>query len=311
MRILVIRRGALGDVIITLPLMLNLKKIYPRSYIEVVGEESYWILGYPWLLDKITASESVFVKELYDEGALSSKAIKYFGNFDLIICFIVDPEVVRHKFNGLSKTKFILRNPFFDGCHIIDYTNSILDELYFPEHKINYPRLSFTEDERNEAGTLLASYDKNSKLAAIHPRTYGFKGLSLNIYLEIADFIKKYAEVIWILGPAEEDNQEIIQNIYGKYTVMKINNLKSLAAVLSLTDLYFGCDTGISHMSAATNINTLVLFGPTNPDVWGPRGENVQLLKTGNLENLNITFLKDIIYSCIDHKIGTRDIIEF
>ena len=65
--------------------------------------------------------------------------------------------------------------------------------------------------------------------------------------------------------------------------------LTHLAAVLEHS-IFIGHDSGISHLAAAAGANCVLLFGPTDPDVWAPRNKNVQVLRaqSGRLGNLGI-----------------------
>jgi ADP-heptose:LPS heptosyltransferase len=41
--------------------------------------------------------------------------------------------------------------------------------------------------------------------------------------------------------------------------------------------MYIGNDSGITHLAAAVGTPVLALFGPTNPEVWAPRGPHVRV----------------------------------
>jgi heptosyltransferase III len=43
-----------------------------------------------------------------------------------------------------------------------------------------------------------------------------------------------------------------------------------LAALLSGAQVFIGPDTSVTHLAAATGCPTIVLFGPTDPRIWGP-----------------------------------------
>jgi heptosyltransferase-2 len=57
--------------------------------------------------------------------------------------------------------------------------------------------------------------------------------------------------------------------------------LPHLAGVLEHST-FIGHDSGISHLAAAARANCILLFGPTDPNVWAPRNENVQVLRAPN-----------------------------
>ncbi|HJT89532.1 MAG TPA: glycosyltransferase family 9 protein [Bryobacteraceae bacterium] len=56
-----------------------------------------------------------------------------------------------------------------------------------------------------------------------------------------------------------------------------IENLYELACWLARARLYVGNDSGITHLAAAVGTPVLALFGPTDPARWAPRGPNVRV----------------------------------
>jgi len=55
--------------------------------------------------------------------------------------------------------------------------------------------------------------------------------------------------------------------------------LPLLAAILSRCRLYVGNDSGVTHLAAAVGVPTVAIFGPTDPDVWAPRGPGVRVVR--------------------------------
>lgn len=56
-------------------------------------------------------------------------------------------------------------------------------------------------------------------------------------------------------------------NLAGRLT------LGQLAALIDRCDLFISCDSGPAHIAMAVNTPLVVLFGPTEPEVWGPLGD--------------------------------------
>lgn len=54
--------------------------------------------------------------------------------------------------------------------------------------------------------------------------------------------------------------------------------LDALLAALRSASLYIGNDSGPTHLAAQLGLPTLALFGPTSPARWGPRGPSVTIL---------------------------------
>lgn len=72
-----------------------------------------------------------------------------------------------------------------------------------------------------------------------------------------------------------------------------VENLAELGQLLAGASLYIGNDSGVTHLAAACGANVLALFGPTNPHVWGPRGERVDILKVDRFEDLSVDCVLD------------------
>ena len=75
--------------------------------------------------------------------------------------------------------------------------------------------------------------------------------------------------VHWCAGP-----EEALEG------AVRIDDLYELACWLASARLFMGNDSGITHLAAATGAPVVVLFGPTDPAVWAPRGPRVRIVAT-------------------------------
>jgi ADP-heptose:LPS heptosyltransferase len=72
----------------------------------------------------------------------------------------------------------------------------------------------------------------------------------------------------------------------GREVVLQDLTLVQVAAVLALADGYLGNDSGITQVAAAVRgaggraTPTVALFGPTDPQVWAPRGPHVKVIRS-------------------------------
>jgi len=76
--------------------------------------------------------------------------------------------------------------------------------------------------------------------------------------------------VNWCTGPAEEGcvlPESAVQ--------CACDSLVDLARTLAGARLYLGNDSGITHLAAASGCPCIAVFGPTDPTVWAPLGDNV------------------------------------
>lgn len=304
MRILVIRRGAIGDVIVTLPTVEILRKNYPDAYMEVIGNPGYWEIAYKrGYIDAVSKGDTSLVPELYvRDRKLSKEASDYFSAFDLIIGYASDPEgIVADNLRKTGAKRVITCHPFpkEDNLHAADYTALVLREIGLEVSPPLVPRIYLKEEDLYFASRFLSD-SSNRPLVAIHPRTYGVKGLPLERFISIGRWIENKIgrRTIWIIGQAEEENIDMIKSNFPSSPLLHLHALPKVAAVLSLSSLYFGCDTGISHLAAAAGVRILALFGPTDPHVWGPRGKRVRIIKANDMSNFKEDTLKDAILRC-------------
>ncbi|NUM54100.1 MAG: glycosyltransferase family 9 protein [Candidatus Hydrogenedentes bacterium] len=79
--------------------------------------------------------------------------------------------------------------------------------------------------------------------------------------------------VEWICGPADER-----LTTPDRASVLKVPSIVTLARHLTGTRTYIGNDSGVTHLAAACGCGTVAIFGPTDPRVWAPRGENVAVV---------------------------------
>src|SRR5579884_1159099 len=82
-------------------------------------------------------------------------------------------------------------------------------------------------------------------------------------------------EVEWLAGPEEDLPQ-----------ARRFENLMDVARFLAGVRLYIGNDSGITHLAAATGVKTVAIFGPRSPQIWAPRGENVEVIAVKDLTDL-------------------------
>mgnify|MGYP001773278902 CR=1 FL=1 len=302
MRILVIRRGAIGDIIVTLPTLEILRENYPDAYIEVIGNYKYWEIAHNrYYVNTVSSGETRFLYEIYLRNReFSKETVNYFSSFDLVLAYISDPEgIVRENLIKIGVKRVIIYPPFPRGenQHAADYTALILREIELNVNPPLFPKIHLSREDLNFASRFLFPFREYQPLVAIHPRTFGHKGWAIEKFIEIGRWIENTlnGKSMWIIGPAEEENIKAIESNFPSSPILKFQSLPEVAAVLGSCHLYFGCDTGISHLAAAAGTRVLALFGPTNPRVWCPRGKNVLIVKSDEMPKIQEDKVEEII----------------
>jgi ADP-heptose:LPS heptosyltransferase len=92
--------------------------------------------------------------------------------------------------------------------------------------------------------------------------------------------------VTWIRGPAEAG----LPSEAWPGPVIDRPSLPALAATLAESRLFIGNDSGVSHLAAAVGAPCVVLFGPTDPSLWAPDGSRVRVLRSrdGDLAAISV-----------------------
>jgi len=79
--------------------------------------------------------------------------------------------------------------------------------------------------------------------------------------------------VVELRGPAEPPQARLADALR-----LEGISLKQVAALLTRADAYLGNDSGISHLAGAVGTRGVVVFGPSDPDIWRPLGQTLEIL---------------------------------
>ncbi|HWB83356.1 MAG TPA: glycosyltransferase family 9 protein [Bryobacteraceae bacterium] len=249
MRRLVIRSGAIGDFIVSLPAIECLRS----EYLEVWTTSAH--LSLIRFADRVRGIASTGIDLLGVANPLPG-LIEELRGFDSIVSWY---GANRPEFRelmaslGLPFTFFPALPPKSSGIHAADfYLNQVRRLSDCPSDGV--PRIA--------CGTTREDF------AVIHPFSGGArKNWPLENFQALARQLSRVMPVHWCAGPEDPP-------LAG---AMRIDDLYELACWLSRSRLYVGNDSGITHLAAAVGTPVLALFGPTDPLVWGPRGSNVRI----------------------------------
>ena len=320
-RILIIRGGAIGDFILTLPALKALRDAYPDAQTEILGYKHIAVLAenrfYAQALRSIEYGplSSFFAKNL----ELPAELANYFANFDLIISYLFDPDRIFE--NNLRRCG--VENLLCGPAKIVETAEHAARQLAQPVEEMGIRVGDLTEkvfpsiDDRQFAGEFLQGLQQ--PILAIHP---GSGSTEKNWPLEnwIALFSRdgdfplaedkggepgSFFSLVVISGEADKAQTELLERTWRNREVRFAKNLPlpDLAAVLERA-IFVGHDSGISHLAAAAGANCVLLFGPTDPNVWAPRNKNVQILRaqSGKLSDLKIASVQAAVATTLSNR---------
>lgn len=288
-RILIIRPGALGDLIVTLPTVGAIRNYFQGVHIEIMGYTSFLeIVKGRFYADAISRFDQADIASLFTRDIHIPESIqRRLSAVDTIIPFVLDKEQVLIKNLKATGTRHVIHyDPFppeGKRIHITDHFLKLLDLLGIP-YISEIPKIFLHDEDMFFGDNFIKDRVVDSKklLVAVHPGSGGQKKCwPVKWFAELILRLEEEmnACVFVISGPADH---AIIERLRGeiKKNLVLVEQLPlpGLAAVIKRCNFFIGNDSGITHLAAAAGTDTIAIFGPTDPVLWGPRGERVKIL---------------------------------
>ena len=284
-RALIIRGGAIGDFIVTLPAIKLLRDSIENCMVEV--------LGYPGIADLAVAAglaESTRSLEhrsmalLFVPGAKLDDALcEWLLSFNLIVSYLYDPDgIVRANMARIGVKTYL------DAPHrVIEGQGTAAQQLARPLESLAMylddpaPRIHVPDAE------------SKTRRIAIHPGSGSIKkNWSIDHWCRVLNELRDQSLVL-ITGEAERE-RGVVDQIRSASPGLSFEHwdslpLMELARRMPACSAFLGHDSGISHLAAACGVSCHLFFGPTDPATWAPPNDNVQVLRpaSGNLVDLS------------------------
>ena len=150
-----------------------------------------------------------------------------------------------------------------------------------------HPHLQLTEAEHAVAHRFLSDAGLTSErlLIGIHPGgNWVYKLWDAENYESVANALCKeqHAAILLFAGPNERALQVQVSEMMDTPPILvKTENLRHLAALISMCDVYIGNDTGPMHIASAVDTPVVALFGSTNHIRSGPYGDKHTIVQSG------------------------------
>jgi heptosyltransferase-2 len=301
---LVIRGGAIGDFILTLPVLAALREQFPRTELE--------LLGYPHIARLALAGglvrrvESIEARALAGffarNGELSPELTDYFSEFDIIISYLYDPDqIFKANVSRCTRAQFIAGPHRPDDAASVHATEVFLKPLerlasFQPDAT---PRLPVAKAFETTAATgrWLAAHPGSGSENKIWPETK---------WLELLRQVMKSTTLNLLLvgGEAERSRLEWLARHLPatRLKLMQGMPLPELAQWLASCVAFIGHDSGISHLASAVGLRSLLLWGRTTEAVWLPRGRELTVLRDAQgLDQLAVPVVFHHLEQLLEH----------
>ena len=257
-RAIVIRGGAIGDFILTIPLISYLEKIYTQ--VTIVSKASYYLL-----------LNNEFPKVVFRDLNRGIEAIKEDIQGSDVYTFWFDEDLKKEIQNMGPRKIYFLPAKSENENHIV---NSMFLASGFPVPSAEFLSKPF-----------LGDYWRNGKKLWIHPGSGSLKkNMPISFFFELCkDWLKKNSsnKVIFSFGEADD-------KVFGDFKNNTFNCPDRVSHIFpeSINDLgvelkkgvsfFWGNDSGPSHLAANLGIPTNVCYKVTDSAIWKPTGPRVK-----------------------------------
>jgi lipopolysaccharide heptosyltransferase II len=312
-KILIIKPAAIGDVLLSTPVIENLRFNFPQAEIffltqkyckEVLTDNPYLdrVLTY----DLTTDSSYCLVQNVRKQ------------KYDLVIDLFCNPRTafitfmsrarykVGYKFRLRSYAYNIKIKPRGGEIHNIDFN---LDSLRHLRLEIISRQPFFPLDKIHDefAEKFFAEVELNGKqVIGINPAgTWQTKVWYPEKFIELIKLINgNYTFLLFWGNKNEKAVAEKIRKQTGKNVLLIPEaDLKHMAALIKKCKLFITNDSGPMHIAWVLGVPVAAIFGPTNSKLQGPVGNHTEVIENTSLTCLgcNLTLITDCPYdhSCM------------
>ena len=293
-KILIVRTDRLGDVILSTPVIKNLRTAFPEAHIAFMCRPytRAALEGNPYL-------DEVIVYDKYGEHKSTWTSIKYSQDLKKKK---FDWAIILHPTNRVHLITYFAKIPFRIGWdknmgfllterlkhtkekgrkHETEYTLDMLEILNLPtEDKTTYFPINDDADKRIEELLAKEGLKKEEKFIVIHPSaSCRSKRWPPNYFSELVKTLRDKTNLkIAVITAAGEKRfaEEIVEkndiiDLRGGLTISEVGSL------LKRAQLFISNDSGPVHIAAALNTPVISIFGRKDPGLsptrWAPLGE--------------------------------------
>lgn len=303
-KILVIKFGGIGDVLLSTPVLSNLKNYFADADIFFLTHSSCRDVIY----------ENPYVSRLLtfnfgsDDSKRLLKSIRK-RNFDLVIDLFGNPRtaLVTYRSKAKYRVGFNFRNRKYAyninvegrgaSVHNVEFN---LDAIRALEIPIVSNELSVYIDNahRDFANDFISKNGINKKdiFGILISGGWESKRYKTKDFIELVKKIREKFDVnillIWGIKSEKKECEDIKAGTGDYVYISPETNLKKSSALMRKCKIAIGNDSGLLHLAVASGVPIVGIYGPTNPASQGPYGEKNMVVRNESLDCLNCNLLE-------------------
>ena len=279
---LVARGGAIGDFILTLPVIDALRDEFGNDNVEVLANSQ--VLGLTPVAAVGALDDPTLAHFFVAQSELAPSWCERFRDFDIVLSYLHDPaHAFQRNMQRCGVRKFVsVPAKLTAATHATEQLQVPLRQFGMAPRSA-VPQLHVSDEEIAQARRRLG-VSNSQALIALHPGSgSAAKNWPIENWLALAELLlSRHRIVAVIAGEADHAQFAAFRSRFGERVLYAVEwPLREVAALLAGSH-FVGHDSGISHLAAAVGANCIALFGPTDPAVWAPRGLQVQIIRAPN-----------------------------
>jgi len=306
-KVLIIRGGAIGDFVMTLPIFEAVHCEWPEAEIEVLGYAGIAELAvgrrHATAVRRVDAPEWA---PIFSAGGMPAQGEReYLSRFDLAICVWPDADgVICENIKRAGAREVMAVNPMppeGSAEHAVDFMARQCERAGL--------RVKFREPQLFPSGRdalwaeafMRVTCAGERRLLALHVGSGSRrKNWPARCYGELAGWWigRRAGHVLATGGPADEEALAEFESACGEEGVFTLReeSLPRVAACLARCEAVVGNDSGVMHMAAAVRVPTVTLFGPTDPRVWRPYSSKGAVVTPASGSDMGQITVREVIH---------------
>ncbi len=298
-RLLIVRNDRVGDMVLTMPTLEYVRRLYPSAHISVLASKSTSALlqRHPYvdqvLADDRCCSARQLAKRLRAEQFDAALVIHASTRNYLAVWQAGIPVRVtwaRRPFGWLLGNRHVTLRRSHPPIHEAEFSLAFARRLRSdPSIEVATPKLHLDPEVVTRIRTkILADVGNGGPLFGVHPGNYSSAwNWPAERYLQLISQLAMHAAVVVTGGPGEEGLLAQLEaglppNLAHRTVFYQDFDLSELCAALSLVDVLTVSNTGPMHLASALGTPAVALFSShlcQCPAKWAPLGQGNTVLQ--------------------------------
>ena len=286
--VFVIHPGALGDVLLALPALRNIRRQWPgRAMGLLAGKEMASLLLQSGEVERVFSMSENLLALLYSSPAsVPQPMVDWLARCDLAVAWLSSgQEELQASLRTMGVGTVLIGSPHEMGLKSRHQQDRFGEAVGLVDpHLLPPDPLILPESLHQEGHRVLESVglDPGDCLVAVHPGSGSrHKCLSPSRLAEFVGAIRlQGCRPFLIGGPADHQAlHDLVTEMPSEVPVLRDLPIWTLAGVICHASLFVGHDSGLTHLAALLLCPTVAAFGPTDPSRWAPRGPLVSIVR--------------------------------